>query len=61
MSRGETMNNERGFTLAEMLVVCAIVGATRPLRRRRAVAALCVSGLVPLLFCCAPIFGKLTF
>jgi prepilin-type N-terminal cleavage/methylation domain-containing protein len=26
MSRGETMNNERGFTLAEMLVVCAIVG-----------------------------------
>jgi prepilin-type N-terminal cleavage/methylation domain-containing protein len=26
MNRGETMNNERGFTLAEMLVVCAIVG-----------------------------------
>jgi prepilin-type N-terminal cleavage/methylation domain-containing protein len=26
MSRGEAMNNERGFTLAEMMVVCAIVG-----------------------------------
>jgi prepilin-type N-terminal cleavage/methylation domain-containing protein len=26
MSRGAFMNNQRGFTLAEMLVVCAIVG-----------------------------------
>jgi prepilin-type N-terminal cleavage/methylation domain-containing protein len=26
MSRGGIMNNQRGFTLAEMLVVCAIVG-----------------------------------
>jgi prepilin-type N-terminal cleavage/methylation domain-containing protein len=26
MSRGNIMNNQRGFTLAEMLVVCAIVG-----------------------------------
>ncbi|MFI5008348.1 MAG: type II secretion system protein, partial [Solirubrobacterales bacterium] len=26
MRRGDVMNNQRGFTLAEMLVVCAIVG-----------------------------------
>jgi hypothetical protein len=41
------------------LVVCAIIGVTRPLRRKRAVAALCVSGLVPLIFCCTPILGSL--
>jgi len=34
------------------LVVCAIIGVTRPMRRMRAVFALVIAGLVPLLFFC---------
>lgn len=41
------------------LVACGVIGVLRPVRRGRAIVALCVAGLVPFLFCCAPMVARL--
>lgn len=38
------------------IIVCGIIGARRPNRRKLAITALVVAGLVPIVFCCGGLF-----